>query len=144
MIKFCALCPIVWWVCNKNKKFQVGHVDMEICTVKVMGLIQQHLAVHYSTMVWVVVHAMKLNVLMIQNGVSLVPLLSLPLISVPLVVGVTLLIIILISLNLFFNTLLNIKLVLFLLFIEGNLIFLILFYFILNNMWGKVRVLVQG
>jgi hypothetical protein len=67
---------------------------------------------------------------MTQNGVSLAPLLLLPLISVHLVVGVTLPITILISLNLFSNTLLNIELVLFLLFIEGNLMFSIYFLYL--------------
>jgi len=90
-------------------KLQEGLVVMEICIARVMELIQQHSALHCSTMVWAVVHALKSNVWMTHNGVFLAPSLSPPQISVPPVVGVTLPNTTSISLNLFSSTLLNIE-----------------------------------
>ena len=50
---------------------QEGHVGMEICTAKDMGLILQLLALRYSTMAWAVELVTNCDAMMTPNGASL-------------------------------------------------------------------------
>lgn len=111
------ICPLfAFWFPHCNSKllvlflWQAALVGMGICIAKAMGRTLQRWARRFSIMDSVVALVLSYAVSMTLNGVFLAPLLSLPLISVLLVAAVTLQIIILTSLSLSFNTLLNIAL----------------------------------